>query len=125
MRAGCAAQRRFIRATSCGSVRFSCAWKLTTSGPSAIATIGVILAGGSGRRMAAGRNKALLTLAGRPLLLHSINTFLACCDRLLVVAAEADLPAIRALLPAGVALVAGGPTRHGSEANALAALRRD
>ena len=75
--------------------------------------------------MAAGRNKALLTLAGRPLLLHSVETFWACCDRLLVVAAEGDLPAVRALLPAGVVIVAGGPTRHCSEANALAALRPD
>lgn len=83
----------------------------------------MILAGGRGERMAAGRNKALLELTGQPLLLHSVETFRACCDRLLVVSAAEDIPGVRKLLPAGVPIVAGGATRHGSELSALTSLR--
>jgi 2-C-methyl-D-erythritol 4-phosphate cytidylyltransferase len=72
--------------------------------------------------MQAGRNKVLLELAGKPLLLYAVETFRACCDRLLVVSAEADLPVIRELQPE-VELASGGSTRHGSEWNALQALR--
>ncbi|HEU0168190.1 MAG TPA: NTP transferase domain-containing protein, partial [Chloroflexota bacterium] len=75
--------------------------------------VGVILAGGRGERMQAGRNKVLLELAGKPLLLYAVETFRACCDRLLVVTAEADLPVIRQLLPE-LELAPGGATRHGS-----------
>ncbi|MBV8084958.1 MAG: 2-C-methyl-D-erythritol 4-phosphate cytidylyltransferase [Chloroflexi bacterium] len=84
--------------------------------------IGVILAGGRGERMQAGRNKVLLELAGRPLLLYAVETFRACCDRLLVVCAEADLAAVRELFQ-DVQLAPGGATRHGSEWNGLQALR--
>ena len=85
----------------------------------------MILAGGRGERMAAGRNKALLELAGRPLLLYAVDTFRACCDRLVVVSASEDMAGIRQLLPSDVPVVAGGATRHGSEWNALQALRSD
>jgi 2-C-methyl-D-erythritol 4-phosphate cytidylyltransferase len=84
--------------------------------------IGIILAGGRGERMGARRNKALLKLAGKPIVLHSVETFQACCDRLLVVAAVADLEDVRALL-LGVEVVPGGDTRHRSEWNALRSLR--
>jgi len=73
--------------------------------------------------MAAGRNKALLALAGRPLLRHSVETFHACCDRVMVVAAPGEVGEIQALLPREVGVIAGGATRHASEWNALAALR--
>jgi 2-C-methyl-D-erythritol 4-phosphate cytidylyltransferase len=73
--------------------------------------------------MAAGHNKALLDLAGRPLLLYSLDTLRAACQRVLVVAAESDLSYVRRLLPEGVLLAAGGATRHGSEWNALRALQ--
>lgn len=72
--------------------------------------------------MAAGRNKVLLDLAGKPVLLYSVDTFRACCQRLLVVAAAADLADVQALVP-DLQVVAGGPTRHASEWNALQALR--
>jgi 2-C-methyl-D-erythritol 4-phosphate cytidylyltransferase len=68
--------------------------------------------------MGAGRNKALLELGGRPLLLHSVETFRACCDRLLLVAAEGEVDHVRSLVP-DVPVVAGGATRHDSEWNAL------
>src|SRR5438105_2091444 len=72
--------------------------------------------------MRAGRNKVLLELAGRPLVVYAAETFRACCDRLLAVSAEADVETIRSLLP-DVAVIPGGATRHGSEWNALQALR--
>jgi len=84
--------------------------------------IGVILAGGRGERMGAGRNKVLLELAGEPLLAHALRTFRACCVRLLVVSAAEDMDAVRALA-GDVPVVPGGATRHGSEWNALQALR--
>ncbi len=71
--------------------------------------------------MGAGRNKALLDLGGRPVILHSIETFRGCCRRLVVVSAESDWPEMRALVPDAL-LVAGGVTRHGSEWNAIQAL---
>jgi len=82
----------------------------------------VILAAGRGERMGAGRNKALLELAGRPLLLHSLETFRAICDRVLMVAAEEDVAVIEQLLP-DLQVVTGGNTRQGSERNALQELR--
>lgn len=72
--------------------------------------------------MGAGRNKALLELAGRPILQYSVATFRTCCDRLLVVCASDDLEAVGQLLP-DVPLVEGGATRHGSEQRALESLR--
>ena len=84
--------------------------------------VGVILAAGRGERMKAGRNKALLPLGGRPLLLSSVDALAACVGRLLVVAAEADMEEIGRLVP-HVPLVAGGSTRQESEWLALRALR--
>jgi 2-C-methyl-D-erythritol 4-phosphate cytidylyltransferase len=72
--------------------------------------------------MAAGRNKVLLELAGKPLLVHAVEAFRACCDSLIVVAAKADLPEIRALLP-DVLVAPGGSSRHGSEWNGLQAFQ--
>src|SRR5581483_4512382 len=74
--------------------------------------------------MAAGRNKVLLELRGRPLLQYSFETFRACCSRLVIVAASGELEAVRQLLP-DVTVVAGGGTRHGSEWNGLQALRSE
>jgi len=81
----------------------------------------VILAGGRGERMGGGRNKALLELAGRTVLSYSVAAFRGCCERLLIVAAEADQIEVGALFP-DAEVVAGGLTRQGSEWNALQAL---
>jgi 2-C-methyl-D-erythritol 4-phosphate cytidylyltransferase len=72
--------------------------------------------------MAAGRNKALLELAGGPMLLHSVDTFRAICERLVVVSAASDMGAVR-LLAGDAVVVEGGATRHSSERSALQALR--
>ncbi|MGH2469758.1 MAG: IspD/TarI family cytidylyltransferase [Chloroflexota bacterium] len=82
----------------------------------------IILAAGRGTRMAATRNKALLPLAGRPLLLHSVDTLLLAGAEVLLVAAEEELAEVATLAP-GCALVRGGATRRASEWRGLHALR--
>ena len=90
----------------------------------------VILAAGAGQRVGAGSNKVLLPLGDRPVLAWSVLDALALdgVRRVLVVVrpGEQDLVA-DALAPylgdAELGVVEGGATRHGSEWNALAALR--
>jgi 2-C-methyl-D-erythritol 4-phosphate cytidylyltransferase len=72
--------------------------------------------------MAADQNKVLLELAGKPVLLHSVETFRACCHSLVIVAAAPDVDEVCRLVP-DAQVVAGGATRHGSEWNGLKALR--
>jgi len=72
--------------------------------------------------MLAGRNKALLELAGRPLVVHCVETFRVCCERVLIVVRESDMRAVSELLPEA-AIVIGGSTRQGSERNGLDSLR--
>lgn len=89
----------------------------------------VVLAGGSGTRVGAGRNKVYLPLGGRPVIARSLEVLGGLpgvgpvvlvvreedrdlADR--VVAAEVDVP--------GVEVVTGGATRQGSELAALRAL---
>jgi molybdopterin-guanine dinucleotide biosynthesis protein A len=86
-------------------------------------TLGVVLAGGRGSRLAAGVPKAHATLLGRTLLARAVATLETLCDAV-VVAAPADLPlgafeALRATDPPHAAgplagLVAGlGVHAHG------------
>lgn len=99
-----------------------------------------MLAGGSGSRVGAGRNKVLLPLAGEPLLRHSVRRAAALpgVSRVVVVVRQGDEddvaaalhdwgrlqpPGARGLPRSAVTTVPGGPTRHGSELSALLALR--
>lgn len=89
----------------------------------------VLLAAGSGTRVGAGTNKVLLPLAGVPVLVRSLRTALAVpgVAALVVVVRPGDEAEVAALLEPElgereVRLVAGGATRHASEAAALAAL---
>lgn len=98
-------------------------------------TTAVVLAGGSGTRFGAGRNKALLDLGGAPVLAWSLTALLRCplVDDVLLVGRpgdRADLDALVAALPvpdrARVrGAVDGGASRHGSERRALEALAPD
>ncbi len=98
-------------------------------------TTAVVLAGGSGTRFGAGRNKALLDLGGAPLLAWSMTALLRCplVDDVLLVGRPGDRPdldAVVAGLPAPDrarirGTVEGGTSRHGSERNALEALAPD
>jgi 2-C-methyl-D-erythritol 4-phosphate cytidylyltransferase len=79
--------------------------------------VALIVAAGSGKRLGAGRPKAFVELAGRPLVQWSIDTLraVAALERI-VLALPAGAPA-----PPGVSAVEGGATRSESVRRALAA----
>jgi 2-C-methyl-D-erythritol 4-phosphate cytidylyltransferase len=87
----------------------------------------VVLAGGSGTRVGAERNKVYLSLRGRPVLAWSLATFTGMAEigAVVLVVRDADREAAEQVLAAhgapGVEIVTGGATRQGSE---LAGLRR-
>jgi 2-C-methyl-D-erythritol 4-phosphate cytidylyltransferase len=86
-------------------------------------TVGVIVpAAGAGSRLGAGRPKALVEVAGEPLLVHAVRRLRACPSiGPIVVAAPADcLSEVQALVDATV--VPGGAERQDSVANALRVL---
>ena len=88
-------------------------------------TIALILAAGAGERFGAGRPKALVELAGRPLLQWSVEVLRGVAEiETLVVALPADVPAPPGLLDTpgaqGVVAVAGGAVRSESVLRALA-----
>lgn len=92
----------------------------------------VLLAGGSGSRVGADRNKVLLTVQGLPLLAHSVRTVVQVPGlvRLVVAVRPGEEPVVEPLVRqyAGEVpwrLVPGGGTRHGSEWSALSALAPD
>lgn len=89
----------------------------------------VLLAAGSGRRVGAGTNKVLLPLDGIPVLAWSLRTVAALeyVAQVVLATREPDREQVEELVAehlAGrdVAVVAGGPSRHESEHNALQAL---
>jgi 2-C-methyl-D-erythritol 4-phosphate cytidylyltransferase len=89
----------------------------------------VVLAGGVGARVGAGVNKALLSIAGTPVIARSVRVALdARPSRVVVVVRPEDhdelSAAIQPVLSAEeVWIVEGGVERHDSEWNALQALR--
>lgn len=88
----------------------------------------VVLAGGSGSRVGAGRNKVLLPLAGMPVIARSVRVALdARPTRVVVVVRPEDRAELAdAIQPSlggdEVWVVDGGEERHDSEWNALQAL---
>jgi 2-C-methyl-D-erythritol 4-phosphate cytidylyltransferase len=86
---------------------------------------GIIVAAGSSTRMG-GLDKLLQTAAGRPVVAHSIARFAAHprIDRLVVVASEANIEAVRVLAGEfpGTKVVLGGPRRRDSVLRGLEAL---
>jgi 2-C-methyl-D-erythritol 4-phosphate cytidylyltransferase len=92
----------------------------------------VLLAGGSGQRVGADRNKVLLPLDGVAVLAHSVRTALrvAGVHRVVVVVRPDERADVTAALAPhlgthDVWLVDGGEERHDSEYAALQALRAD
>jgi len=89
----------------------------------------IVVAAGSGERLAAGRPKAFVVLAGRPMVAWSLAALAAAGIPRAVVAvppghgaaAEAALAAAAGDFPLGFALVEGGATRSASVRGALAA----
>jgi 2-C-methyl-D-erythritol 4-phosphate cytidylyltransferase len=97
---------------------------MPSPGPAAAA---VVLAGGSGTRLGAERNKVYLPLRGRPVLAWSLATFTGMPEvgAVVLVVREPDRPVAERMLAehttGGVEVVIGGRTRQESE---LAGLRR-
>jgi 2-C-methyl-D-erythritol 4-phosphate cytidylyltransferase len=87
----------------------------------------VVVGGGTGSRLGAGRHKSLVPLAGRPLVEHCLRRLLAlpALDPVVLVghaADRAELTVLLARLPRAVTLVNGGERRQDSVAAGLAAL---
>jgi len=89
----------------------------------------IVVAAGSGERLGAGRPKAFVALAGRPMVAWSLDAIATAGVPRAVVAvppghgaaAEEALAAAAGAFPLGFALVEGGATRSASVRNALAA----
>lgn len=97
-----------------------------------MAVTAILLAGGSGTRTGADRNKVLLPAGDRPLLQWSLETLEACdeVDEVLLVIREEDRSDAEALAatcaPSKLrGLVPGGASRHASEAAGIRALASD
>ncbi|MBM7807241.1 2-C-methyl-D-erythritol 4-phosphate cytidylyltransferase [Geodermatophilus bullaregiensis] len=87
-----------------------------------MSAVGVVAAAGSGSRLGADRPKALVPLAGRPLVAWSVLTLLdGGVDEVVVTVPAGERDAFAAVLPAGVRLVDGGTTRTASVRAGLAA----
>jgi 2-C-methyl-D-erythritol 4-phosphate cytidylyltransferase len=88
--------------------------------------VGIVAAAGSGLRLGADRPKAMVPLAGRPLVCWAVETLRAGgVDDVVVTVPAGDLPAFAAVLPADVPLVPGGGTRTASVRAGLAAVGDD
>ena len=88
----------------------------------------VILAGGSGSRMGADRNKVLLELQGEPVIVRSVRAFSGLVDGIVLVSRAEDASAMRAAMDAAalqVSIVTGGSSRQESVWNGLSALPTD
>ena len=93
----------------------------------------IIVAAGQGLRMNAIGKKQYLSIAGLPVVVHTLRVFDSCAliDEMVLVVAEEDLNVCREEIidPAGfvkeVVLVAGGPMRQDSVYNGLQAVDSD
>lgn len=87
----------------------------------------VVVAGGLGTRLGAGRPKALVEVGGEALVGHAVRRALAASGvrQVVVVVPAGHLDEFRALLPESVDFVIGGAERTDSVAAGLAALRSE
>ncbi len=88
----------------------------------------IILAGGSGSRMGADRNKVLLELRGEPVIVRSVRAFSGLVDGVVLVSREEDIPAMQSAMDAAglsASIVSGGDTRQASVWKGLCALPKD
>ena len=84
--------------------------------------VGIVAAAGSGLRLGADLPKALVPLAGRPLVCWAVDTLRAGgVGRVVVAVPSSERAAFAAVLPADVVLVDGGATRTASVRAGLAA----
>jgi 2-C-methyl-D-erythritol 4-phosphate cytidylyltransferase len=85
--------------------------------------VGIVAAAGSGSRLGADIPKALVLLAGRPLVRWAVDTLIAGgVAEVVVVVPPGERNAFAAAVPEGVLLVDGGPSRTASVRAGLAAV---
>jgi 2-C-methyl-D-erythritol 4-phosphate cytidylyltransferase len=91
----------------------------------------IVLCAGQGTRMGAERNKVLLPLAGKPIVVHAIEACLRtrAVTEVLLVAHPREVEEVRGIVRAYQLarvrdVIPGGATRHASESCALNALRQ-
>ena len=89
----------------------------------------LIPAAGSGSRIGSTRAKQYCDIGGKPMICHALETFAACSriERIFVVISDGDqefaaLPLSDSARNRCESLMAGGPTRHASVENGLAAI---
>ena len=85
----------------------------------------IVLAGGSGSRMGAGKNKVLLELQGVPVITRAVKAFVGLVEGVVLVSRAEDIPTMQTAMEAvktPVTIVAGGDTRQDSVWNGLCAL---
>lgn len=85
----------------------------------------IILAGGSGSRMGADRNKVLLPLRYEPVITRAVRAFSGLVEGIILVSREEDIPSMQAAMDTSelaVTVVPGGSTRQESVWNGLCAL---
>lgn len=88
----------------------------------------IILAGGSGSRMGAGKNKVLLELQGVPVITRAVKAFEGLVEGVVLVSRAEDIPTMQTAMKVvkmPVTIVAGGNTRQASVWNGLCALPAD
>ena len=100
------------------------------SEPPLLQSVAIVVAAGSGERLGAGRPKAFVPLAGRPMAAWSLDAIAAAGIPRAVVAVPpghgaAAEEALHREFPLGLAFVEGGTTRSESVRNALAAAGPD
>lgn len=93
-------------------------------------TAAIVPAAGRGERLGVGSPKALRPLAGTPILVHAVRALESakCVDVIIVVAPEAHVPTVEALLSdvsVEIHVVSGGETRQSSVARGLISLPDD
>jgi 2-C-methyl-D-erythritol 4-phosphate cytidylyltransferase len=86
--------------------------------------VAIVPAAGSGERLGAGRPKALVTVAGEPMVVRAVDGLLSSrvVDDVVVVAPATHLEAMASVLPAHARVVPGGADRVASVALGLAAV---
>lgn len=85
----------------------------------------IILGGGSGQRMGAKCNKLLLPIAGKSMIVRSVEAFVPLVEQVVVVSREEDMPVMASELAQNgldVPMVSGGATRQESVWRGLQAL---
>lgn len=85
----------------------------------------IILGGGSGQRMGAKCNKVLLPIAGKSMIVRSVEAFVPLVEQVVVVSREEDMPVMASELAQNgldVPMISGGATRQESVWRGLQAL---